>query len=651
RGGKFSISSSFSKCEICHRQLTGCIIDAPATAPTDPTGDSATDATHPTAFNPLLPTVILSCGHVICLACTNTLPRTMNRPKQVKCSLCNTTGAFFLLPSADECRNCSTPDCSRAAASECVSCRSALCEICQTKHRETMNHTEHRPMSNSFAMCHLHSLVFEKRCSCGELLCSACVINHAMLDHASVDFNKVLFYGNCAVMEVLLRLQAARYAVDLRIREVENCVEKANVNISQACAAIMAQTLNRCLDLMEQVSSIGRSTLSNLTATRDNIDRLTRKLHKGHKIGARLSSTVIHSSTVIDYTKSVSTALLDEPMQRREEVKNTAATLDSIHYVLHLPYIYPNPILQAIARFGINSPLMSNLETNNVSKYRLLPSKNLSIVSGRAAMLTLWQLYKEVLAPSWNKTVPGNRRATSTVSMESFLGAISTRVEQKRPILCESSSDHGMPLRELLETTNPRRSPVVNRQVPSPSVWSSAADAAQCAAQPFLSAATTPDSLSESTGPSAGAAKRYRVIQHDKDSSKEAALDATKRYALPKYIVKSGRESGANLLRAALVREGGRRSMENRDETTHDAVTPTGLCTTGEDLPGSSTSKRIKMEKEEEVIDGSKHMQNLMKFVEDCDKAVKYEEELEDINSSGLIAEDEVKVEGEEGEG
>ncbi|GMT30260.1 hypothetical protein PFISCL1PPCAC_21557, partial [Pristionchus fissidentatus] len=46
----------------------------------------------------------------------------------------------------------------------------------------------------------------------------------------------------------------------------------------------------------------------------------------------------------------------------------------------------------------------------------------------------------------------------------------------------------------------------------------------------------------------------------------------------------------------------------------------------GPNQPGPSSQKRIKVEEEEE-IDGSNHMENLMNFVEDCEKAVKYEDE------------------------
>ncbi|GMT30262.1 hypothetical protein PFISCL1PPCAC_21559, partial [Pristionchus fissidentatus] len=57
------------------------------------------------------------------------------------------------------------------------------------------------------------------------------------------------------------------------------------------------------------------------------------------------------------------------------------------------------------------------------------------------------------------------------------------------------------------------------------------------------------------------------------------------------------------------------------------------------DQPGSA--KRIKVEEEEE-IDGSNHMKDLMNFAEDCEKAVKYEDEQ-------VKMEDEVKTEVDEG--
>ncbi|GMT30197.1 hypothetical protein PFISCL1PPCAC_21494, partial [Pristionchus fissidentatus] len=46
------------------------------------------------------------------------------------------------------------------------------------------------------------------------------------------------------------------------------------------------------------------------------------------------------------------------------------------------------------------------------------------------------------------------------------------------------------------------------------------------------------------------------------------------------------------------------------------------------DQPGPSSPKRIKVEEEEEEIDGSNHMENLLNFAEDCEKAVKYADEV-----------------------
>ncbi|GMT30718.1 hypothetical protein PFISCL1PPCAC_22015, partial [Pristionchus fissidentatus] len=56
------------------------------------------------------------------------------------------------------------------------------------------------------------------------------------------------------------------------------------------------------------------------------------------------------------------------------------------------------------------------------------------------------------------------------------------------------------------------------------------------------------------------------------------------------------------------------------------------------DQPGPSSPKRIKMEEEEE-IERSKQMENLFSFAKDCEKAVKYEEEL------AGSTEDEIKLE------
>ncbi|GMT30250.1 hypothetical protein PFISCL1PPCAC_21547, partial [Pristionchus fissidentatus] len=58
--------------------------------------------------------------------------------------------------------------------------------------------------------------------------------------------------------------------------------------------------------------------------------------------------------------------------------------------------------------------------------------------------------------------------------------------------------------------------------------------------------------------------------------------------------------------------------------------------------PGPSSPKRIKVEEEEEEMDGTNHMENLMSFAEDCEKAVKYEDEL-------AFMDDEVKIEVDEG--
>ncbi|GMT30254.1 hypothetical protein PFISCL1PPCAC_21551, partial [Pristionchus fissidentatus] len=59
---------------------------------------------------------------------------------------------------------------------------------------------------------------------------------------------------------------------------------------------------------------------------------------------------------------------------------------------------------------------------------------------------------------------------------------------------------------------------------------------------------------------------------------------------------------------------------------------------------GPSSPKRIKVEEEEEEIDGTNRMENLMSFAEDCEKAVKYEDE-----PVPFVSEDEVKIEVDEG--
>ncbi|GMT30192.1 hypothetical protein PFISCL1PPCAC_21489, partial [Pristionchus fissidentatus] len=67
---------------------------------------------------------------------------------------------------------------------------------------------------------------------------------------------------------------------------------------------------------------------------------------------------------------------------------------------------------------------------------------------------------------------------------------------------------------------------------------------------------------------------------------------------------------------------GGMRKTEKRQ------VYAAGSHHSSIDQPGPSSSKRIKVEEEEEIIDGSNHMQDLMSFAEDCEKAVKCEDEL-----------------------
>ncbi|GMT30256.1 hypothetical protein PFISCL1PPCAC_21553 [Pristionchus fissidentatus] len=61
-------------------------------------------------------------------------------------------------------------------------------------------------------------------------------------------------------------------------------------------------------------------------------------------------------------------------------------------------------------------------------------------------------------------------------------------------------------------------------------------------------------------------------------------------------------------------------------------------------LPGPSSQKRIKEENEE--IDESNHMEDLLSFAEVCDKAVKYEDDLAD-SMFGKVE----KEEHDEGEG
>ncbi|GMT30231.1 hypothetical protein PFISCL1PPCAC_21528, partial [Pristionchus fissidentatus] len=86
---------------------------------------------------------------------------------------------------------------------------------------------------------------------------------------------------------------------------------------------------------------------------------------------------------------------------------------------------------------------------------------------------------------------------------------------------------------------------------------------------------------------------------------------------------------------------GPRSKIRNDDGTSEKETHGHGIDETF-DVPGPSSPKRIKVEEVEGEIDGSNHMENLMNFAEDCEKAVKYEDK-------PAFMDDEVKVEVDEG--
>ncbi|GMT29545.1 hypothetical protein PFISCL1PPCAC_20842, partial [Pristionchus fissidentatus] len=259
--------------------------------------------------------VILSCGHVVCQSCVNSMPRSQQNPKLVKCTICSVSGFFYPLPSEAHCRSemCSFDFCpgTDRQLKVCTRCKNLkICQTCTGKHARTTGHTTYRYFiaNSTYASCSEHNETYTWNCECGEFMCSKCVHTHwkNILIWCHLRPYHLSEYSRQHDDTVKKTLEEMKEIVDQKMAELEKCVDDTNEEIAETFKAIVAQALSRCLDLMKHVKMLGEKAQKNLIATRGNIDR---PLRASEEMMSRLRSSGIKSALVRDYTESVATFL------------------------------------------------------------------------------------------------------------------------------------------------------------------------------------------------------------------------------------------------------------------------------------------------------------------------------------------------------
>ncbi|GMT30229.1 hypothetical protein PFISCL1PPCAC_21526, partial [Pristionchus fissidentatus] len=424
-------------------------------------------------------------------------------------------------------------------------------------------------------------------CACGKLICRYCATGR----HTShFNFGELLANAD-RIEEEVKRMRVLSSFLQYEDKETSRKSDKLEADISKATheiaskfTLIIAQAISRCLDLIAQTEKVGSMHKKLLNERRILIHNTLASITKATAYAQRCKSTL---NVISRLTLQKSALMISGEVQAIEVSTETP----------QLKISFSSEVLSRIANHG--DVITTNLifDRANVQRVATFPTALVSTMLNDERRLDAFTRFNEALQE--------RARRVRIDYTDPGLGVIGFATA---PLVVLPPSPDNICILKANSTDPSDRAPrfelCCNR-----TMTGTVGLAAKTAAARAANVAARRSSLEQALPVSL---RSWKTIRMDHV-----------------YTQKGSTESWAS----------SKTGNESSEEVVRDYVVDY-------DQPGPSSPKRIKVE-EEEIIGGSNHMENLMNFAEDCEKAVKYEDEL------AAFVDDEVKTEVDEdgGEG
>ncbi|GMT30228.1 hypothetical protein PFISCL1PPCAC_21525, partial [Pristionchus fissidentatus] len=476
---------------------------------------------------------------------------------------------------------------------------------CRTKSAESSSIVRKILQEKKFRCDRHTNQLGEAQCPCGEVVCKLCAKSfHA--DH----FNYGELFANADEIESeMARIRWLKRLLADEDRETKKMKEEINANVTAAnkeivskFTLIIAQAISRCLDLLGQVAAVGRIQHEKLdvrsVVVRNKLDNMQKSI--------ALADQCKFARNPINRLKLQKQAL---------DICRTIQGMEELPKETQLKISFSSDVLSAIASNG--DVITANLFTDEGTDLQVntLPTALISTNLNEDRCVMAFHRFHKVL----QRTVPVLNSEYSHPGFALIAYAAAPVVVLPPPsdtiymaIANSTDSSDSAPRYELACKR-------IRHGTEAAAAASVAADVATVGSKHHKAPLIIPKASQASHG-----YRPFNTILPTLRGWKRVHMDETnpQRGSTEFPTSKIGIDDGTS---------------ENVDHDYDNCVKS--------DQPGPSSPKRIKVEEEEEEIDGSKHMENLMGFVAVCDQAMKLED------AEGAKMDKEVKLEVDEGGG